>query len=102
MLPSSLLVARKHRDTIRPVYADFTAANQALAKQLIQAYHDHVTKRKRAVEAVIAALETQGREYRFVRGLAVLLDRRCRPDGPPQPPLPRRSASGHPRHPPRP
>ncbi len=80
MLPSSLLVARKHRETIRPVYAALTAANRALAERLVQAYHDHVTKRKRAVEAVIAALEAQGHEYRFVRGLAVLLERRCRLD----------------------
>jgi predicted nuclease of restriction endonuclease-like RecB superfamily len=57
MLPSTLLVARKRRDTITPVYAALNDANRALAEQLIQAYQDHLTKRKRAVEAVIAALE---------------------------------------------
>jgi predicted nuclease of restriction endonuclease-like RecB superfamily len=80
MLPSTLLVARKHRDTISPVYAALNDANRALAKRLVQAYQDHLTKRKRAVEAVIAELEAQGHDYRFVRGLATLLERRCRLD----------------------
>jgi predicted nuclease of restriction endonuclease-like RecB superfamily len=77
MLPSDLLVARKYRDTIYPVYATLNDANLAFAERLIQAFNDHLTKRKREVEAAIAGLEEQGHDYRFVRGLGVLLERRC-------------------------
>ena len=77
MLPSNLLVARKYRDTIHPVYAKLNDVNLALAERLIQAFNDHLMKRKREVEEAIAGLEEQGYDYRFVRGLAVLLERRC-------------------------
>jgi len=77
MLPSNLLVARKYRDTIYPVYAKLNDVNLVLAERLIQAFNDHLMKRKREVEEAIAGLEEQGYDYRFVRGLAVLLERRC-------------------------
>jgi predicted nuclease of restriction endonuclease-like RecB superfamily len=79
VLPSDLLVARKHRDTISPVYAKLNDVNLVLAERLIQVFNDHLrmSKRKREVEEAIAELEEQGYDYRFVRGLAVLLERRC-------------------------
>jgi predicted nuclease of restriction endonuclease-like RecB superfamily len=77
VLPSDLLVARKYRDTINPVYATLNDVNLTFAERLIQDFNDHLTKRKREVEAAIAGLEEQGHDYRFVRGLAVLLERRC-------------------------
>ena len=36
MLPSTLLVARKYRDTITPVYAKLNAANQYFFKNKVQ------------------------------------------------------------------
>ena len=80
MLPSDLLVARKYRDTIAPVYLPLNDTNLALAERLIRVFNDHRTKKKREVEATVTGLEAQGPDYRVVRGLAVLLERRCRLD----------------------
>jgi predicted nuclease of restriction endonuclease-like RecB superfamily len=77
VLPSDLLVARKYRDTIYPVYAKINDVNLVLAERLIQAFNAHLMKRKREMEEAIAGLEELGYDYRFVRGLAVLLERRC-------------------------
>ena len=77
MLPSNLLVARKYGDTIRPVYAELDQKNLDVAERLIHAYREHVGAKKSNVEAEVDRMEGMGYDYRYVRGLATLLDRRC-------------------------
>lgn len=77
MLPSNLLIARRRGDTIMPVYAESNVSNMELAKYLIEVYSSHVGQRKKVLDQVVSELEDWGYDYRFVRGLAVLLDRRC-------------------------
>ena len=75
MLPSNLLVARRRRDSITPVYAELDEDTTQFAEQLIETYQKHIGQKKSAVTHVLSEMET-GREYRFVRGLATILDRR--------------------------
>lgn len=77
MLPSNLLVVWKRKGEILPRYAKLSADNLEAASGLIEAYKGHVGEKKKTLKVVVADLENRGFEYRFVRGLALLLDRRC-------------------------
>jgi uncharacterized protein len=76
MLPSNLLVVWKRKGEILPRYAKFSVYNLEAANGLIEAYKGHVGEKKKVLKTVIADLENRGFEYRFVRALALLLDRR--------------------------
>jgi predicted nuclease of restriction endonuclease-like RecB superfamily len=77
LLPSSLLRTRKWRDKITPVYIEVTAENLSVAQLLIQTYIDHLEKRKFELNAALGGLEDLGYDYRYIRGLSLLLDRKC-------------------------
>ncbi|MGC8962054.1 MAG: DUF790 family protein, partial [Candidatus Bathyarchaeia archaeon] len=76
MLPSNLLVARARRGLITPVYAGLTRDNLEVAERLIQAYRSHIGAKKAVLKEYVSELEDQGYDYRYVRGLSTLLDRR--------------------------
>ncbi len=78
MLPKSLLVAQKRRDKIKPIYARLNKENLEVANLLIQTYKDHLGKKKGELDACIENLEEIGYDYRFIRGLTTLLDRKCK------------------------
>ena len=78
MLPSNLLVVWKRKGQIQPRYAKFTDENLEVAKGLIEAYKSHVGEKKKVLKDFITELEDKGYEYRFVRGLSLLLDRRSK------------------------
>jgi predicted nuclease of restriction endonuclease-like RecB superfamily len=77
MLPSHLLITRRWRDKIRPVYAPPQRRNLTVAQALIHTYEDHVGKKKGKLNEALGSLEELDHDYRFVRGLSTLLDRRC-------------------------
>lgn len=66
----------KRKGEILPRYAKLSADNLEAANGLIEAYKGHVGEKKKVLKALVADLENRGFEYRFVRGLALLLDRR--------------------------
>lgn len=76
MLPSSLLVVWKRKEEIQPRYAKPSPDNLTLAGNLIEAYKAQIGEKKKALKAIVTDLENQGYEYRFVRGLSLLLDRK--------------------------
>ena len=78
MLPSNLLVARRRRDSIMPVFAEQDGETTQFAQEVIEAYQKSIGQKKSAVTRVLSELEETGRDYRFVRGLASILDRRSR------------------------
>jgi predicted nuclease of restriction endonuclease-like RecB superfamily len=78
MLPSNLLLTKKRRNTIEPIYAQLTKDNIHVADLLIQIYKQHVGKKKGELDRVIEDLEELGYGYRFIRGLTTLLDRKIR------------------------
>jgi uncharacterized protein len=76
LLPSNLLVVWKRKGEIAPRYAKLSADNLEAAKDLIEAYKGHIGEKKKVLKALVVDLENKGFEYRFVRGLALLLDRK--------------------------
>ena len=78
MLPSNLLVVYKRKGEIQPRYAKLLPENLKVAEQLIEMYKGHVGEQKKVLTAFVAELENQGYEYRFVRALSLLLDRKSR------------------------
>jgi predicted nuclease of restriction endonuclease-like RecB superfamily len=78
LLPSSLLLTRRWRNKIRPVYAQLNQENLEVARLLIQTYRNYVGKKKGELNEVAAGLEDISYDYRYVRGLTTLLDRRCK------------------------
>jgi predicted nuclease of restriction endonuclease-like RecB superfamily len=78
MLPSNLLRTKKRGDTIKPIYAALSRENLQVANMLIQAYRENLGRKKRELDAAIENLEEIGYDYRFIRGLTTLLDRKCK------------------------
>ena len=64
MLPSSLLITRRWRDRIRPVYAKLSQENLRVARLLIQTYRDFVGRRTGELGEALEGLEELGYDYR--------------------------------------
>lgn len=78
MLPSELLAVWRRKGTIWPRYAGLSADKLEVANSLVDVYKRHVGEKKRAVKEFVDGFEDEGYDYRFVRGLSLLLDRRSR------------------------
>jgi predicted nuclease of restriction endonuclease-like RecB superfamily len=78
MLPNELLAVWKRKGLIWPRYANLSDDNLEVASSLIEAYKNHVGEKKSAVKEFVDVAEEKGYDYRFVRGLSFLLDRRSR------------------------
>jgi len=78
MLPSNLLRTQKRRDTIKPIYAKLTPENLEIANLLIQNYKENLGRKKEELDAATENMEELGYDYRFIRGLTTLLDRKCK------------------------
>lgn len=76
VLPSSLLSVWKRKGVIWPRYAKFSSENLEVAERLISVYEGSIGKKKKILKAFVGDLEDTGFDYHFVRGLALLLDRR--------------------------
>ena len=76
MLPSNLLTVWKRKGIIQPRFARSTKENLQVASNLIDLYKHGVGKKKWVLKKVADELETEGYDYRFVRGLLLLLDRK--------------------------
>ena len=61
-----------------PVYADLTTANLEIVDRLTNLYATHIGEKKGELNQATSEFEDIGHDYRFVRGLIVTLDRRCR------------------------
>jgi predicted nuclease of restriction endonuclease-like RecB superfamily len=77
-LPSNLLRTQKRRDKIKPVYAQLSKENLEVANLLIQIYKENLGRKKRELDEATENLEELGYDYRFIKGLTNLLDRRCK------------------------
>jgi predicted nuclease of restriction endonuclease-like RecB superfamily len=78
MLPSNLLRTQKRKDTIKPVYALLNKENLEIANLLIKRYKENVNRKKKDLDVSTENLEEMGYDYRFIRGLITLLDRKCK------------------------
>ena len=77
LLPSNLLVARRRGDKFIPGYVELGGNSLELARQLIKLYSESLDQKKGELDKQASELEGGDSDYRFVRGLATLLDRRC-------------------------
>ena len=77
MLPSNLLRARTSRDRIRPLYVAVDAATLALAEKIEGIFRDGVGRRKGELLERLKEVENEGNDFKLVRGLSALLERRC-------------------------
>jgi predicted nuclease of restriction endonuclease-like RecB superfamily len=78
LLSSNLLITRKWRDTIKPVFAELNKQNIEVTRLLQQTYKDHIGKKKGELNKSLEQMEDMGFDYRFIRGLSMLLEQRCR------------------------
>ncbi len=76
MLPSNLLRARISKGRIRPLYVALDADSLALAERITGTYRDGVGKRKGELLDKLKEVENDGHDFKLVRGLSILLDRR--------------------------
>ncbi|BAI61831.1 conserved hypothetical protein [Methanocella paludicola SANAE] len=77
MLSADLLKTRVKGDRIMPAFVEADGDSLALAEDIIQAFSDHTGKKLGELKDILAEMEDQGFDYRLVRGLVALLERRC-------------------------
>lgn len=77
MLPSNLLIARIRAGKIRPVYVPVDNRHVRLASELIEAFQEHLGRRKGELFEALERFEGLDYDYRLIRGLSTLLERRC-------------------------
>lgn len=77
MLSSELLVARVRGDTIAPAFIAPEGDHLELARDIISIFQDHTGKKLGELNGILEEMEDQGFDYRLVRGMVSLLERRC-------------------------
>jgi predicted nuclease of restriction endonuclease-like RecB superfamily len=77
MLPGELLLTKQKKDRIYPDFVPIDAEHLELAEELIEVYTGLKGKRKSEIDEIVAELEL-GLDFKRVRGLRTLLERRCR------------------------
>ncbi len=77
MLPSNLLITRSRAGKIKPVYCPIDNRHLDLASDLIEAFSKNIGRRKGELLNFLERFEGLGYDYRLIRGLSTLLERRC-------------------------
>lgn len=76
MLQSELLSVMKRKGELLPRYAKPTEENLEAARNLIETYKQHIGEKKKTLKTIVTELEGKGSQFRFIRGLSTLLDRK--------------------------
>ena len=76
MLPGELLVTKTKKNRIDPVFAEIDEEHQELTDELIEVYGNFVGKKKSEIDEILGEFE-HGLNFKLVRGLRTLLERRC-------------------------
>lgn len=78
MLPADLLVTRTKKDRIYPVFAKLDAERLELAAEVGAVYKNFAGRKRSEIDEIFAEFEQeQGLNFKLVRGLRTLLERRC-------------------------
>jgi len=77
MLPSELLRIRVRQGKVYPFYARIDTNDLRLAEQVIETFRQSLGRKKGELREKLKAFEDRGFDYRLVRGLSTLLERRC-------------------------
>jgi len=78
MLPSELLSIRRWKKFIRPKFASINSRNIAIVKEILTIYQRNIGNKKREIQADLLALENLAGNYKFIRGIATLIERKCK------------------------
>ncbi len=77
MLPSNLLRAKISHGKIRPVYATLDPGMIALTEKVTGVFGEGIGTTKGALADRLREIESAGYDFKLVRGLSTLLERRC-------------------------
>lgn len=77
MLPSDLLLVRRARGAVTPVYAPYTDDTRGLAQEMIRTVERSVGRKRGEITEELERFEELGFNFKFVRGLAALILRNC-------------------------
>ena len=77
MLQSNLLRSKISGSRVKPIYAALDEDTLNLADRIVEAFRTHIDKRKRNLTDILKGFEDDDFDYRLVRGLSTLLERRC-------------------------
>ena len=75
MLTSDLLVTKSFKGKIEPIYAKLNQENLEISGSLINLFHQHIGKSYGELIEEIEGIEEM--DYRLIRGLTQILERRC-------------------------
>ncbi len=78
MLPSNLLRARISKGKISPVYVSIDPEAVALAARIIGDFKVGLGKKKGELLERLKEIEDEGHDFKLVRGMSALLERRCK------------------------
>ncbi len=77
MFPFNLLIARSRAGKIRPVYVPIDSRHMSLESEMVEVFERRMERRKRELYTALEVLEGASYDYRLIRGLCTLLERRC-------------------------
>lgn len=77
MLPSELLSVVRWRDNVRPKYSKMDGASVSAAEEVIGVYAGGIGLRRGEIRGRVAELEDAYGSFKFIRGLAALVERSC-------------------------
>src|SRR3989441_10015706 len=77
MLPSNLLRAKINRGMITPLYASLDLDTLAIAERISAIFSNAMGKRRGELMDKLSEVEEAGNDFKLVRGLSTLLERRC-------------------------
>ncbi|MBA7534763.1 hypothetical protein ES705_27012 [subsurface metagenome] len=76
MLPSELLITRTKKGRIYPEFVQIDEEHHELAEELIEVYRNFAGKKKSEIDEILGEFE-HGLNFKRVRGLRTLLERKC-------------------------
>lgn len=77
MLPSELLVIIRWRNSVRPKYSKMEEREVSAAEAVIKIYAKGVGLKRGELRERVAELEDTYGSFKFIRGLAALIERKC-------------------------
>jgi hypothetical protein len=77
MLPSNLLRAKISGGKIRPTYVNIDPEAVALAERIIGTFMDGRGRKKGELLERLKEVENEGNDFKLVRGMSALLEKRC-------------------------
>nr|MDO8081444.1 DUF790 family protein [Candidatus Freyarchaeota archaeon] len=77
MLPTELLISKVWGKSITPIFSPLNEEQTAVAAEIIKTFKEYKGRKQGELSEVLDEFE-EGLNYRFIRGLRVLLERRCR------------------------